>query len=138
MPGLILKLAPGERFVANGVVIENGDRRARLNILTPDSNVLRLRDALHPDEANTPVRRVCYIVQLLLAGEVPELKAKPQIRTGIDQLGAVFTDGESARRLARAAEDVALGRYYPALRGLRALLPMEDRLMALAGEGGTP
>ena len=46
MPGLILKLAPGERFVANGVVIENGDRRARLNILTPGSSVLRLRDAL--------------------------------------------------------------------------------------------
>ena len=44
MPGLILKLSPQERFVVNGVVIENGDRRARLGILTPDSNVLRLRD----------------------------------------------------------------------------------------------
>ena len=39
MPGLILKLAPGDRFVANGVVIENGDRRARLNILTPCSSI---------------------------------------------------------------------------------------------------
>lgn len=131
MPGLILKLAPGERFVANGVVIENGDRRARLNILTPDSNVLRLRDALHPDEANTPVRRVCYIVQLLLAGEVEEDDAKQQIHCGIDQLGLVFTDAKSASRLSRASEDIALGRYYPALRGLRSILPMEDRLLAL-------
>lgn len=135
MPGLILKLAPGERFVANGVVIENGDRRARLNILTPDSNVLRLRDALHPEEANTPVRRVCYIIQLVLAGEADEAKAKPQIRDGITQLAQVFTDAESARRLARSAEDVSLGRFYPALRGLRAILPMEDRLMAMS-EGG--
>ncbi len=134
MPGLILKLAPGERFVANGVVIENGDRRARLNILTPDSNVLRLRDALHPDQANTPVRRVLYIVQLVLAGEVDNAEAKKQIRTGIEQLGYVFTDGESQRRLARAAEDVSLDRFYPALRGLRALLPLEDKLMAMATE----
>ena len=59
MPGLILKLGPGERFVANGVVIENGDRRARLNILTPDSKVLGLRVAIHPDEVDTPVKRVC-------------------------------------------------------------------------------
>ncbi|MFV0475108.1 MAG: flagellar biosynthesis repressor FlbT [Pikeienuella sp.] len=134
MPGLILKLAPGERFVANGVVIENGERRARLNILTPDSNVLRLRDALHPEEANTPVRRVCYIVQLVLAGEVDETEAKAQIAAGIRQLAQVFTDDESTRRLARSAEDIALGRFYPALRGLRAVLPMEERLINLHAE----
>lgn len=131
MPGLILKLAPGERFVANGVVIENGDRRARLNILTPDSNVLRLRDALHPDEANTPVRRVLYIVQLALAGETDVVEAKRQISTGLEQLGYVFTDEDSAARLARAAEDAALDRFYPALRALRGLLPLEERLMAM-------
>ena len=132
MPGLILKLAPGERFVANGVVIENGDRRARLNILTPDSNVLRLRDALHPDEANTPVRRVLYIVQLALAGEADVSEAKRQIATGIEQLGFVFNDPESRSRLSRAAEDVALERFYPALRALRGLLPLEEKLMAYA------
>lgn len=132
MPGLILKLAPGERFVANGVVIENGDRRARLNILTPDSNVLRLRDALHPDQANTPVRRVLYIVQLALAGEADATEAKRQIATGIEQLGFVFNDPESRMRLSRAAEDVALERFYPALRALRGLLPLEEKLMAYA------
>ncbi len=132
MPGLILKLAPGERFVANGVVIENGDRRARLNILTPDSNVLRLRDALHPDQANTPVRRVLYIVQLALAGEADVTEAKRQIVTGIEQLGFVFNDPESRTRLSRAAEDVALERFYPALRALRGLLPLEEKLMAYA------
>lgn len=132
MPGLILKLSPHERFVANGVVIENGDRRTRLNILTPDSNVLRLRDAIHPDEANTPVSRVCYIIQLALAGEVDEAEAKRQATSGIQQLGFVFTDEQSAVQLHRANEDVARGRFYPALRSLRALLPAEGHLMALA------
>ncbi len=61
MTGLVLKLGPHERVMINGVVMENGDRRARLNILTPEANVLRLRDAIHPSEANTPVRRVVYV-----------------------------------------------------------------------------
>ena len=34
MSGLVLKLRPAERVLINGVVIENGDRRSRLNILT--------------------------------------------------------------------------------------------------------
>ena len=43
MSGLVLKLGPHERIMINGVVMENGDRRTRLNVLTPDANVLRLR-----------------------------------------------------------------------------------------------
>ena len=58
MTGLVLKLGPRERIMINGVVMENGDRRARLNVITPEANVLRLRDAIHPDDAKTPVRRV--------------------------------------------------------------------------------
>ncbi len=29
-------------------VIENGERRSRLAIMTPNANILRLRDAIHP------------------------------------------------------------------------------------------
>ena len=70
MSGLVLKLAPKERVLVNGAVIENGDRRSRLSIVTPDAHILRLRDAIHPEQANTPVRRVCYAAQLVLSGDV--------------------------------------------------------------------
>ena len=132
MPGLILKLSPQERFVVNGVVIENGDRRARLGILTPDSNVLRLRDAIHPDDANTPVSRVCYILQLILAGEADVDTAKAQALAGIEQLSSVFVDAPSSASLTQAAADIANGRFYPALRALRSILPAEGHLMALS------
>ncbi|MEO1611498.1 MAG: flagellar biosynthesis repressor FlbT [Pseudomonadota bacterium] len=132
MPGLILKLGPGERFIANGVVIENGDRRARLNILTPDSKVLRLRDAIHPSEANTPVRRVCYIAQLVLAGEAEPEEAMRQLNLGISQLKSVFLDGDGAEILNRAASALADGKFYPVLRTLQGLLPIEDRLLGAA------
>ena len=69
MSGLVLKLGPRERVLVNGVVVENGDRRTKLHILTRNANILRLRDALHPEDVKTPVSRVCYILQLMLSGE---------------------------------------------------------------------
>ena len=64
MSGLVLKLAPKERLLVNGAVIENGERRCRINIVTPNANILRLKDAIHPDDANTPVKRACYLAVL--------------------------------------------------------------------------
>ena len=46
MSGLVLKLGPHERVLINGAVIENGDKRSRLAIMTPQANILRLRDAI--------------------------------------------------------------------------------------------
>ena len=73
MSGLVLKLGPRERVLINGAVIENGDRRSRLSIVTPNANILRLRDAIHPDEARTPVRRLCFTTQLVLTGDAAHI-----------------------------------------------------------------
>lgn len=132
MPGLILKLGPGERVMVNGVVMENGARRTRINILTPEANVLRLRDAIHPDEARTPVRRVCYIAQLALAGEAEPVEARRQLLLGIEQLGQVFDDFDSRARLDEATGHVRDGRFYQSLKALRTLLPLEARLLETA------
>ncbi len=133
MSGLVLKLGPRERVMINGVVMENGDRRTRINIMTPDANVLRLRDAIHPDDANTPVKRVCYIAQLVLAGEADPKDAGPQLLRGIEQLSQVFLDQDSREHLHTATESVVDGRFYQAMKALRCLLPRETRLMAVSG-----
>lgn len=135
MSGLVLKLGPRERIMINGVVMENGDRRARLNVITPDANVLRLRDAIHPDEAKTPVRRVCYIAQLVLAGEADPEEARKQLIRGIEQLSQVFQDADSRSHLAAATESVVTGKFYQAMRSLRNLLPREARLLAVRPAG---
>lgn len=132
MSGLVLKLRPAERILINGVVIENGDRRAKLNVLTADANVLRLRDAIHPDQANTPVKRVCYIAQMILAGEADPVKGRNQLLSGIEQLSQVFTDADSRTRLTAATSNVVERRFYPALKALRGLIAREQRLMERA------
>lgn len=86
MSGLILKLGPKERILINGAVIENGERRSKLAIMTPDANILRLRDAIHPEDAKTPVRRVCYAVQLVLSGDAKADEAKYSLLRNIEEL----------------------------------------------------
>jgi len=130
MTGLVLKLAPKERVLINGAVIENGDRRSRLSIVTPNVRILRLRDAIHPDEATTPVRRVCYIAQLVLAGEVSAETAEPQLAQGIEQLSQVLRDSDSRVLLRQATDELMAGRHYQTLKALRGLLPREERLLA--------
>ena len=130
MSGLVLKLGPKERVLINGAVIENGDRRSRLSIVTPNANILRLRDAIHPEEVNTPVRRVCYIAQLVLSGDAEKEDAKLQLLRGIEQLSQVLTDQDSRKLLSTASGEVLEGQYYQALKALRGLLPREDRLLS--------
>ncbi len=132
MTGLVLKLAPHERVLINGAVIENGDKRTRLAILTPNANILRLRDAIHPGEVNTPVRRVCYIAQLVLSGDAQPAEARAQMLRGVEQLSQALTDHDSRSQLAAATEALLDDQFYQALKALRSLLPREARLLATA------
>ncbi len=130
MSGLVLKLGPKERVLINGAVIENGERRSRLSIVTPNANILRLRDAIHPEEVTTPVRRVCYIAQLVLSGDADKNEARLQLLRGIEQLSKVLTDTDSRMQLAKATAAILEDQFYQALKFLRGLLPREERLMA--------
>ncbi len=130
MTGLVLKLGPHERVLINGAVIENGDKRSRIAVMTPNANILRLRDAIHPETANTPVRRVCYLAQLVLTGDAQAADIRLQALRSIEQLSQVLTDPDSRAQLTLASQSVLADEYYPALKALRALLPREERLLA--------
>jgi flagellar protein FlbT len=131
MSGLVLKLNPRERVLVNGAVIENGDRRSRVSILTPNANILRLRDAINPDEVTTPVRRVCYIAQLVLSGDAAPEDAKLQILRGIEQLSQALRDDDSRTQLDAATDAVGRMDFYRTLKSLRNLLPREARLLGV-------
>lgn len=132
MSGLVLKLAPNERVLINGAVIENGDRRTKIAIKTPNVNVLRLRDAIHPDSARTPVSRACYIAQLILSGDADPVEGRRQLLLAIEQLSQVFDDRDSRILMAEATQAAIDANPYQAMRKLRDLLPREARLFAAA------
>jgi len=129
MSGLVLKLGPKERVLINGAVVENGDRRSRITVLTSRANILRLKDAIHPDEANTPVRRACYLAQLLLSGEVDASTLLVRLEGQIGSLADILRDPQSTEILGRASQAVAEQNAYSCLKLLRQLLPLEERLL---------
>ena len=48
---LKITLKPSEKFVINGAVVVNGDRRTSL-LIQNKASILREKDVLQPDEAN--------------------------------------------------------------------------------------
>ena len=131
MSGLVLKLSPKERVLVNGAVIENGDRRSRLSIMTPNANILRLRDAIHPEDAKTPVRRACFAVQLVLSGDHTAEDAHHSLLRHIEDLSQVFRDSDSRELLAEASKALVERQHYRVLKSLRGLMPREDRILAV-------
>lgn len=132
MAGLILKLRAHEQILVNGVVMQNGDRNARLIVKTPNAKILRLRDAIHPDDATTPVKRVCYIAQLAVAGEVDSVEAAAQLNRGIAQLKDALGGIDGAEHLDVAMDALRERNFYGVMRELRKLLPIEERLLGRA------
>lgn len=119
MTGLVLKLKPHEKLLINGVVLQNGDKAARLRVRTAGASVLRLRDALHPSEANTPIQKAYYIAQLAVAGAADPNAARAEI---LENLSVARTDAvnESAIADIGLAETYASGgELFAAMRALR-------------------
>ena len=130
MSGLVLKLGPKERVLVNGAVIENGDRRVRLSIKTPDARILRLRDAIHPtrgDDARPPRLLPGTAVALGRCG--PE-QLRDRLLHRIEELSQVLRDPDSRALLAQAGSALLQDEHYQCLKALRALLPREERLLA--------
>src|SRR5262249_56878573 len=61
---LKLSLKPGEKFVLNGAVLANGDKRASL-VIQNKACVLREKDIMQPEDANTPARRIYFPIMMM-------------------------------------------------------------------------
>ncbi|MHA7871380.1 MAG: flagellar biosynthesis repressor FlbT [Hyphococcus sp.] len=124
MSGLILKLRPGEQVSINGVVIENGERKAHLRINSDGARILRMRDAIKPEGANTPLTKALLIAQNAVAGGLDAAHASKEIRRVI---AACPEEASSqAASLDRLIEEcVAKDDLYRLMRRLAALAKKE-------------
>lgn len=120
MAGLALKLAPKERVLINGVVIENGPRRAQLLIKTDNAAVLRLRDALDASDVIGPASEAYYTAQRGVAGEITHVEAQ----TALSPLLATLVDMDS-NAVESANRSLAEGNLYRVMRTLRPLIEAE-------------
>lgn len=138
MSGLILRLRPHEKVLVNGVMLENGDRRARLRVRTNDANILRFRDAIHPDDANTPAKRAYYLAQLVVAGDADAEAARVELIPLLEELSTALGD-----KLCRDALDAAIvaareAKFYNVMRQLARVVPQEAALLGAAAKPSQP
>ena len=130
--GLVIRLRPHESFIINGAVLENGDRRAKLRVKSPNAKILRMRDALHPMEATTPVKRLYYTAQLIVTGDMQSEPALPEILSGLKDLHEALPDPECRKFIEQAETHLHAGEYYQVLKALKQLIPFEQALLLMA------
>ena len=123
---LKLSLKPGEKFVVNGAVINNGDRRTSL-IIQNKVSILREKDIMQEHEVDTPAKRIYF--PIMLAYLDPENTAKYYqefIERMTEFLGAVEDPGAKQVCLAISA-DVMEGNFYRALINCKKLFAFEEQ-----------
>jgi flagellar protein FlbT len=125
---LKLSLKPGEKFVLNGAVLANGDKRTSL-VIQNKACVLREKDILQPDDANTPARRIYLAIMMMyLDGEASEEPYNEFALRMTEFMGAIHTPSILALCV-DISRDVAQGSYNKALSACRKLFePERERL----------
>jgi flagellar protein FlbT len=129
MAGLVLKLAPGERILINGLMFENGPKKARITLHAEGAHVLRLRDALHPNQIGGPVSIAYHHAQLAVAGESAPEAAVAELRPRLDDLAFALEGTWAMEALGQAREALEASNFYRMMRALHPLLPLERELL---------
>ena len=111
---LKLTLKPGEKFVVNGAVMVNGDRRSHLLIQNKVS-ILREKDVMQQADANTPVKRIHFAIQLLYLDESSRPQYYADFADRLQEFMGVIRDADILDKCASILDDVNGNRYYRAL-----------------------
>lgn len=129
---LKLTLKPSEKFVINGAVIVNGDRRSTL-VIQNRVTVLREKDILLPRDANSPAKRIYLPIMMMYLEEDPEKSYYEEFVQRITEFINAVANQEALENCMRVIECVHAKEYYRALMACRKLLPFEkERLEYVA------
>ena len=126
---LKLSLKPGERFVVNGAVLQNGDRRAVL-LLQNKASILREKDIVQPEDATTPVRRIYFPIMMMYLDPAGAAGFYDEFLMRMNEFMGVTRHAEVLRECVSTSREVMAGEYYKALTRCRRLLTYEQGLLA--------
>jgi flagellar protein FlbT len=122
---LKLSLKPGEKFVLNGAVVQNGDRRCAL-LLQNKASVLREKDIMQADQANTPSRRIYFPVMMMYLDQPgSDIYHEEFVKRLSEFMGAV-RNHDILADCVNISRHVMTKEYYKALMLCRKLIEYED------------
>ena len=122
---LKVELKPHERIIVGNCVITNTDQRARLLIDGDNVPILRERDILTPETADSPAKLVYLAVQLMYISPDPQ----SQHGTYFNLVREIVTAVPSAWPIIEEINNFILnGDFYRALKEARKLIAYEQKL----------
>src|SRR3954453_9183171 len=122
---LKVELKPHERIIIGSCVVTNTDQRARLLIDGDNIPILREKDILTPETADTPAKLVYLAVQLMYISPDPQ----SQHGTYFNLVRDIVTAVPSAWPIIEDINNhIMSGDLYRALKDARKLIAYEDKL----------
>ena len=131
---LKLSLKPGEKFVLNGAVVQNGDRRAAL-ILQNKASVLREKDIMQPDEAVTPARRIYFPVMMMYLDDSSASAFHDEFVRRLQEFMGAIGNPDVLAECVNISKLVLQREYYKALTSCRKLMEYEDQRLGNVASG---
>lgn len=125
---LKVELKPGERLIIGNCVVTNSDQRTRL-FIDGKAPILREKDILTFESANSPAKRIYLAVQLMYIYEDVERLRKDYF-TLINEI--VTAAPSTTPFVDEINNEILTGSLYKALKAAKTLIQYEQDLLANA------
>ena len=122
---LKLSLKPGEKFVLNGAVVQNGDRRTTL-VLQNKASVLREKDIMQPEDAATPARRIYFPMMMMYLDDAGANRYYDEFVQRLTEFMGVIRNPDVLADCVAISKHAMAREYYKALMLCRKLIDYED------------
>ena len=127
---LKLSLKPGEKFVLNGAVLANGDKRTSL-VIQNKACVLREKDIMQPKDAKTPARLVYLAIMMMyLKGDADNEESYNEFALRMTEFMSAIQNRAALAACVDISRDVMQGAYYKALIACRKLFDFEQERLS--------
>ena len=131
---LKLSLKPGEKFVLNGAVVQNGDRRTVL-LLQNKASVLREKDIMQEDEVTSPARRIYFPVMMMYLDEAGAPRHYEEFVLRLSEFMSVIRNPGVLADCVAISKHALAREYYKALMLCRKLIDYEDERLGNVATG---
>lgn len=122
---LKIELKPGEKIILGQAVITNGDTRTRFT-LDGSAPLLREKDIMTPEMADSPARLVYLAVQMMYLEEDIEKHHEGYFKLVTDILQAAPS---LAPEISAVNNNILTGSLYKGLKDAKSLILKEDELL---------
>lgn len=122
---LVIDLKPGEKILIGDAVVTNDSQRTRLHI-SGDTPILREKDVMKEDEADTPCKKAYFLIQCMYMAQKPDMYHDKyfgtikEIQHAAPKFSFIFLS---------INEKLIAGNYYKAMKEAKELIQLEQELI---------